>query len=55
MERFEELNKSFINGEWTQGLSKRTFDNLNPYDNSLINSIQLATVKQLENTFEIAK
>ncbi|WP_100407456.1 aldehyde dehydrogenase family protein [Bacillus solitudinis] len=55
MERYEELNKSFINGEWTEGLSSRNYDNLNPYDNSFINTIRLVTAKQLEQTYEIAK
>ena len=55
MQRFEELNKSFINGEWTEGLSERTYDILNPYDNSTITTVKLATAKQLEEAFEIAK
>ncbi|CAH0345368.1 MULTISPECIES: aldehyde dehydrogenase family protein [unclassified Bacillus (in: firmicutes)] len=55
MQRYEDLNKSFINGEWTEGLSERTYDILNPYDNSVINTVRLATTKQLEETFETAK
>ncbi|MEW9670935.1 aldehyde dehydrogenase family protein [Ammoniphilus sp. 3BR4] len=55
MQRYEELNRSFINGEWCEGLSERTYDVLNPYDNSVITSVRLATAKQLEGAFEIAK
>ncbi|MDI3312692.1 MAG: aldehyde dehydrogenase family protein, partial [Thermoanaerobacterium sp.] len=55
MQRYEELNKSFINGEWTEGLSERTYDILNPYDNSVIATVRLATKEQLNESFEIAK
>lgn len=55
MANFKDLNKSFINGEWVEGLSTRRYDILNPYDNSVISNVSLATVKQLEETFEIAK
>ena len=49
------LNKNYINGEWTEGKSNRTFDILNPYDRSVVASVRLATKEQLEETFEIAK
>ncbi|MED1441865.1 aldehyde dehydrogenase family protein [Aeribacillus composti] len=55
MERFEELNKSYINGEWVEGLSKRTYENLNPYDGTVIQTIRLATSQQLEQAFLNAK
>lgn len=55
MEQFEQLNKSFLNGEWTEGLSGRTFENVNPYDRTVIHTIRLATAKQLEEAFEAAK
>jgi aldehyde dehydrogenase (NAD+) len=48
-------NKNYINGEWTEGKSNRTFDILNPYDRSVVASVRLATKEQLEETFEIAK
>ncbi|WP_134704243.1 aldehyde dehydrogenase family protein [Ammoniphilus sp. YIM 78166] len=54
MARYEDLNLSFINGEWTEGLSDRTYDILNPYDNSIITSVRLASAKQLEGAFDIA-
>lgn len=49
------LNKNYINGEWTEGKSNRTYDILNPYDRSVVASVRLATKEQLEETFEIAK
>lgn len=55
MQNYENFNKSFINGEWTEGLSDRSYDIKNPYDNTLITSVRLATGKQLEETFVVAK
>ncbi|WP_332629552.1 aldehyde dehydrogenase family protein [Halalkalibacter flavus] len=55
MQNYEQLNKSFINGEWVDGGSERSYDITNPYDGSLITSIKLATSKQVEEAFEIAK
>lgn len=52
---FTSLNKSFINGKWIEGKSQRTFDNQNPYDGSIIQTIRLATLEQLEESFLIAK
>lgn len=49
------LNKNYINGEWTEGKSNRTYDILNPYNLSVVASVRLATKEQLEETFEIAK
>ncbi len=51
----ETLNKSFINGKWTEGESGRTEDILNPYDQSVITTASLATSKQLEDAFDIAQ
>lgn len=53
--RYEDLNKSYINGEWREGLSERTYDITNPYDNSVVTTVRLATAKQLQETFEIAR
>jgi aldehyde dehydrogenase (NAD+) len=54
MTNYEDLNKSFINGQWINGLSDQTYDILNPYDNTVITSVRLATVKQIQETYEIA-
>lgn len=53
-QRFEELNQSFINGKWTEGLSDQIYDIVNPYDNSVIAAVRIATLKQLQDSFEIA-
>ncbi|GAB7386476.1 aldehyde dehydrogenase family protein [Bacillaceae bacterium] len=55
MQRYEDLNKSFIDGEWTEGLSGKTYDIVNPYDNSVITTVRLATTQQVNEAFEAAK
>ncbi|MED0652973.1 aldehyde dehydrogenase family protein [Anoxybacillus geothermalis] len=52
---FEQWNRSFLNGEWVEGKSARTYDNTNPYDGSLIASVRLATKEQLADAFLTAK
>ncbi|MFS0781183.1 aldehyde dehydrogenase family protein [Bacillus sp. 1P06AnD] len=52
---FEGLNKSFLNGEWTDGASGKSYDILNPFDDSVISTVSLASKKQLEEAFETAK
>ncbi|MFD2637544.1 aldehyde dehydrogenase family protein [Piscibacillus salipiscarius] len=52
---FTTLNKSFINGEWVEGQSSRTFNNQNPYNGEELQTIKLATLNQLEDTFLKAK
>ncbi|MEH7417494.1 aldehyde dehydrogenase family protein [Neobacillus drentensis] len=49
------LNQSFINGKWTEGQSERTYDILNPYDDSVITSVRLASKEQLDEAFQIAQ
>ncbi|MDF2016395.1 aldehyde dehydrogenase family protein [Priestia megaterium] len=55
MQYFERLNKSFINGKWVEGKSSRTYDILEPYDDSVITTVSLATEEQLTETFKIAQ
>ncbi|PLT29791.1 aldehyde dehydrogenase family protein [Peribacillus deserti] len=55
MNKFDHLNKSFINGKWVEGASSRTYDITNPYDHEKITTVKLATAQQLEEAFEIAK
>lgn len=55
MQYFERLNKSFINGKWVEGKSSRTYDILDPYDDSVITTVSLATEEQLTETFKIAQ
>ncbi|MGG7618417.1 aldehyde dehydrogenase family protein [Bacillus coreaensis] len=55
MQFIKVLNKSYINGEWAEGESTRTYDILNPYDRSVVTSVRLATSEQLDETFKIAR
>lgn len=55
LQNFETLNKSFINGEWTKGQSSRSYDITNPFDESLIMSVPLATKEQVAAAFENAR
>lgn len=55
METFDHLNKSFINGEWVEGASERSYNDVNPYDDSLITAIRLASVDQLHQAFDAAR
>lgn len=54
MTRFEELNKSFINGQWISGDSGASFNITNPYDDSLITRVELASLQQVKEAFELA-
>lgn len=55
MQAVQSLNKNFINGEWTEGKSKKTYEILNPYDRSIITTVQLASKEQLEEAFTFAE
>ncbi|RJS60502.1 aldehyde dehydrogenase family protein [Bacillus sp. PK3_68] len=52
---FEQSNKSFLNGQWTEGKSERVGKIINPYDESEIAAVKLATKGQVKEAFEIAK
>ncbi|KIL35790.1 aldehyde dehydrogenase [Cohnella kolymensis] len=52
---FESANKSYLNGVWTEGNSGRTYEILNPYDQSVVTSVRLASLEQVRESFEIAK
>ncbi|ALS25407.1 aldehyde dehydrogenase [Paenibacillus naphthalenovorans] len=55
MMRYENLNKSFINGEWVEGRSDQTYDIVNPYDHSVVTTVRLATSQQLHEAIDMAK
>ncbi|MFC5587329.1 aldehyde dehydrogenase family protein [Sporosarcina soli] len=45
---------SYINGQWVEGKSDRIYKNINPYDNSVIAEIKLASKGQVEEAFQNA-
>ncbi|WP_339164543.1 aldehyde dehydrogenase family protein [Siminovitchia sp. FSL W7-1587] len=55
MQSFEQMTNSFINGEWVAGDSGRTYQNINPYDGSLIAEMNIASKEQLQNAFQFAE
>ncbi|MFD2999375.1 aldehyde dehydrogenase family protein [Pontibacter toksunensis] len=55
MEVYKELNKQFINGEWTDGTEGHTVENLNPYDESVINTFKGASTDDVDRAFDSAK
>lgn len=55
MEKYQELNKQFINGEWKDGGEQETIENLNPYDNSIINTFKGAGTHDVDDAYAIAK
>ncbi|HLR68280.1 MAG TPA: aldehyde dehydrogenase family protein [Virgibacillus sp.] len=55
MAKFEQTTQSYINGKWIDGDAGRSVKNVNPYDDSLIAEIKLASKSQLKEAFEYAK
>lgn len=52
---FNEFTKQFIGGEWREGSSQNKYSNINPYDQSELVSIQLASVEDIEEAYQTAK
>lgn len=55
MEKYSDLNKQFINGVWRDGSEDDTIDNLNPYDNTLINTFKAASKQDVDEAYDTAK
>src|SRR5207245_2910050 len=55
MNKYTDLNKQYINGIWRDGSTDDTIDNLNPYDNTLINTYKGASKQDVDEAFAIAK
>ncbi|MDY0394557.1 aldehyde dehydrogenase family protein [Virgibacillus halophilus] len=56
MENFAtNYNKSYLNGEWTEGNTGRTYDILNPYDDSVITTVNIASLDQLKKAYSVAE
>ncbi len=52
---YEDLNKQFINGEWIEGSENHTVDNLNPYNEEVINTFKGASTGDVDRAFQVAK
>ncbi|MCM3567062.1 aldehyde dehydrogenase family protein [Neobacillus mesonae] len=54
MTQYFSLTKSYMNGEWVEGETGRTYNDLNPFDDSVAAKISIASKAQLESAFEAA-
>ncbi|WP_449354483.1 aldehyde dehydrogenase family protein [Virgibacillus natechei] len=51
----ERYNKSYIDGKWVDGDTGRTGDIENPYDNSVLTTVQYVSLDQVKNAYKIAE
>ncbi|GAA0440304.1 aldehyde dehydrogenase family protein [Lentibacillus halophilus] len=49
------LNKSYVGGQWVNGQSGRDYDIKDPYDDSTLSTVSLATDEQIHEAFETAR
>ncbi|QCR24811.1 aldehyde dehydrogenase [Pontibacter sp. SGAir0037] len=52
---YEDLNKQYIGGEWMDGSEDYEIENLNPYDESVLNKFKCASTGDVDRAFHIAK
>jgi acyl-CoA reductase-like NAD-dependent aldehyde dehydrogenase len=52
---FQKWTKQYIGGEWCNGTSEGTNNNRNPYDQSVLTSIQLASVHDIDTAYQEAQ
>lgn len=55
MEKYTNLDKQFINGDWVEGSDDSRIENLNPYDKSIINSFRGANKNDVDKAYKAAK
>ena len=55
MEKYINLNKQFINGNWIDGAENVVIDNLNPYSDEIIHSLNSASHADVDAAFASAK
>ncbi|WP_101845027.1 aldehyde dehydrogenase family protein [Halobacillus sp. Marseille-P3879] len=50
----DQINKSYIGGQWVDGKSGRDYEIKDPYDHSTVSTVKLANKEQIRNAFETA-
>ena len=50
-----DFTNMYINGEWVNGSSEKSIDNVNPFSNETLFSIQSADEEDLNRAYEAAK
>lgn len=51
---YSELGKQFIGGEWREGKSSKTLTDINPYNDDVINTFQIASVADIDDAYQAA-
>lgn len=51
----EKYSKSYLNGDWVDGDTGKKEDIVNPYDQSVISTVELASLQQLREAFQLAE
>lgn len=55
VEKFLQLNKSYINGQWVDGDGNETVTILNPYNNEILTEVKIASKQQVEEAYIYAQ
>src|SRR5690625_2996927 len=55
MNKYLNLNKSFINGEWVNGDEGKSVDLVNPYNDDVLAKVELASINQVNEAFTGAR
>ncbi|MUK90390.1 aldehyde dehydrogenase family protein [Ornithinibacillus sp. L9] len=55
MKPYESLNKNYISGEWRDGRGQSTIEVTNPYTNEKMETIQSASVEDIDEAYQSAK
>ncbi|WP_207431506.1 aldehyde dehydrogenase family protein [Sabulibacter ruber] len=55
MKQYQDLDKQFIAGQWQDGSEDYFLENLNPYDNSVLNRYKCAGTQDVDRAFDVAK
>ncbi|GAB3816434.1 aldehyde dehydrogenase family protein [Pontibacter rugosus] len=55
MKKYNDLNKQFIAGEWINGSEDYEIENLNPFDDTVINKFVAANTDDVDRAFQVAK
>lgn len=50
----QQLGKQFIAGEWRDGQSSRTLNNINPYNDEIITTYKIANVDDIDGAYKAA-
>ncbi|MFD5017315.1 aldehyde dehydrogenase family protein [Paenibacillus sp. NPDC058367] len=54
MMNYSELGKQFIGGEWREGKSSKTLTDINPYNDDVIHTFQIASVADIDDAYQAA-